>query len=663
MWYCLIYVGPAWTGGKVMLRKMLTFWVVLSMAACSAKSDKTSQADSSKKAQVKTQNQNNTAKTKKGASAKKAEAAKPKKQQKTAATPVASLPVEAVLVEVNGTVEVNRAESDGYVPAKTNDELHVGDMVRVSGTQGFARLRMWDDTVIILSPGSEVSINPGADVEGASPSITVLAGLSSLMVEPRAEGQDVFTVYTPTAELAVLGTEFDVGIALTGEVAVGVSEGIVQVTVQGEAKARSVRLEHGKKVVIPPRAEDVKVVPYTPEKENWVGWLEKKSEEAEKKADTVVRVTDKRIEQLKKNLDELNKSISDLEKKLSERRAKLEAAAKKGDPKAYAQQAGPAVELAVEGSAGVQEIRRLRSMMVANAYLLARLQALLANAKDIPPEQKAKIEARIKPRIAKLPELRVQLRQDHRRLAQAMRSFRKMYYLNTQQGRKVAPKLGIKLPPMYAKLPALKYRRPKKPRFLRGIRVLRPRLRYMGKRRPHVNRPRRRGRGWVRRPWRPADPARVGRLNRLRNRYRAMRRRRVVMPRWRRRSRRRPGMMPPGSVRPIPRPVFHPGRPGVRPPLTNPVNPNVVRPGRSQLPAMGVPGMLPRGRRPNIPGRGVMPRRPPNFGMGAMGPRRNPVMGRGRRRPLPPGVRRPHLPGRRPRVMGPRRPLPPTMAD
>ncbi len=451
----------------------------------------------------------------------------PKVEEPKVETPVVAeedkLPVEAVATEVAGTVEVKPAGSDTFVALAVNAELAVGAQVRVSGENGLLKLRMWDDSVVQLGSGAEAVINPGADVANSSPSITLLNGTSSLMVEPRADGQSVFLVYTPAAILSVLGTEFDVGIADTGTVKLGVGEGLVQVVSQEGANLAEV--PQGKAVVIMLDGTTSKAaapVAYDAEKEDWAKWYEAENKAAQARVDFLTKATTTRLEELKKQMEALEKGIAEMEAKSADLIKKAEEASAKNDVKVYETEAAPLVEVLDENTIANQEHQRLIALMTANAYLRRRLQAMIAAGVIKPTAEQQKVIVEANANVESwLPDYEENNVDNLRRRYKRDRAMRQVYLRHHPRGRTFAVEAKIELPEFYVKLPKVDLRKPRvvvKPRLIPAATFV-PGY-YRGKARPGiVVRPV--TPNWhAARPYVPADPTRIERAKKVAERMR-----------------------------------------------------------------------------------------------------------------------------------------------
>ena len=438
-------------------------------------------------------------------------------QPKVEAPKVAEEPlmVEAVAVALDGAVEVKPADSDEFVALATNQDLAVGDHLRVIGEKGMLKLRMWDDTMITLAAGAEVMINPGAGLATFSPSITLLSGTTDLMVEPRAENQEPFLVYTPAAILSVLGTEFEVGVADSGAVKVGVDEGLVQVSAQDGGDL--VEVPQGKSVVVALEGETSKpssVAAFNADKEDWEKFYENEHKAAAAKVDVLTQGTVARLDAMKKHMEKLEKGIAELDAKSDEMQEKAEKAAAKNDQKAYEVEAAPLAENIDESLTAGRENQRAIAMMKANTYLLRRIDALIAAGVIKPTPEQTKViaesKAQVEPWINDFDEnLGTQLRTRHKR----DRSLNEKFLRHHPEGRVVAEKTKAEQPEFYGKLPKADKPRVKAEPKLIGPVKFQPKA-FKGKAKAEFVAHPKNG-DWKAIPYKPADPKRLERAKKV----------------------------------------------------------------------------------------------------------------------------------------------------
>ncbi|MBU1218420.1 FecR domain-containing protein [Myxococcota bacterium] len=426
------------------------------------------------------------------------------------------LPVESVVYELEGKVEVKKANTEDYIDVTKDMKLNVGDQLRV-GEGASAKLRMWDETTVVLGAGAEVVINPGADMANGSPSITVLAGTSSIAVEPRSENQSVFKVFTPTAVLSVLGTEFDVGIADTGATKLGVEKGIVEVSDQEGAK--KIEVPAGKQVEVGVDGKPTPVAAYDAEKEDWSKWYAAKTKEAEAKVDAIAKSTTEKLEAMKKQVAELEAALKTVNTKAEEMDKKVVEAESKNNMAAYTKEAKPYQELLEEKQVAAYQEQRLNAMVMANAYLLQRLKAMVRAGVIKPSEAKAKI---IEASLAQVTPWLEKEYYPHRYKRyvshyNANKRWKTRYLRHHPRGRNYNEHAKvIVVPKFYAKVPKVRYVPPRnfKPRYVKIVKYHDP-YRFKGKVRKNVvvvN-----NRSWHRAPYK-MDPIKVKRYEKARKR-------------------------------------------------------------------------------------------------------------------------------------------------
>ncbi|MBU1240298.1 hypothetical protein KJ865_11380, partial [Myxococcota bacterium] len=354
-----------------------------------------------------------------------------------------------------------------------------------------------------------------------------LTGSSNLMIEPREEGQSVFTVYTPSAVLSVLGTEFDVGVSDAGTVKVGVETGIVEVADQEGNK--SLEVTKGKQVTIGLDGKPSAPKAYNAEKEDWNKWYEGETKVAGETADTLSQTAVTRIEELKKKVADLEAAIAKMETKTAEEAGKAETAANTGDVKAYDKEAKPLVDNLTEAEIASRRDRKLAAMMMANAYTIRRLNALVKAGVIKPKAAKIKLMNTLTLQMNPMYDDFQARRVSEYKIRRAReRRWRNWYLRHHPRGRTYAVKHKVRLPKFYTKHPVKKWKPRKnfRPRYLTGVKY---RHRdYKGKKRV-VKANFRQNRNWyhARKSPRMADKARMKKLERIRKRNLKMRRRRV----------------------------------------------------------------------------------------------------------------------------------------
>ncbi len=160
-----------------------------------------------------------------------------------------SLP-QAALAEAVGQVVaviglVERIAIDGArVPLKADGAIHLGDRL-LSGADGRAKLMLRDDSILKLSPSSELHINEqliGPSGE-SSTGLGLVKGRVRALLGRKLGAASRFEITTPVAVAGVRGTDFEVW--SNGRTVVRCYEGRVAVRNIDEAVAQEVLLEAG----------------------------------------------------------------------------------------------------------------------------------------------------------------------------------------------------------------------------------------------------------------------------------------------------------------------------------------------------------------------------------------------------------------------------------
>lgn len=388
---------------------------------------------------------------------------------------------EAVLSEVKGTVEIKRSGQDAFAKAEKDAKVFAEDSVR-AGKDGEAVLALWDNSSIELTPESALTMNNSDAIKAPSPSVTVLAGAVRFEVNPRAQGEGPFTVYTPTSVVNVQGTTLAVGVALSGAARVAVEEGKVELVPVATVTAKPIELPQGKVVVVPPKGRPLPLAAYKPD--TWDDWLETEDAKAAKRADAVADAHAAQVvalaaeaEALRGAEEKAGAAGEDLDKKAAEAAAKKQLEAyKKLQPKL-------AGDLATYAAADIQR-QFVGARLAGHAYLLALLRARAdAGIYQLKPPQRARLAKAYARALRREQKRRLRLRAWRRHRRRRVRRLRRAYLLHSAAGRALAPRFKVTVPAFYAQI---KLRRRLRRRAIRLHGYSRPlyrRPRYRGKRR------------------------------------------------------------------------------------------------------------------------------------------------------------------------------------
>jgi len=482
---------------------------------------------------------------------------------------------EAVISEMEGTLEIRKAGEGEFKPAAKEMEVFAGDTVR-AGNDGSATLALWDNSSVVMAPQSAVFIETTGTVSAPSVTATVLAGAVQLDVPARTAEQGPFLVYAPSSVTAVQGTVLNAAVALNGTSRIGVEEGEVEVTATAKPEAAVIKVPNGKYVEIEVNKDTGKIEGYNPADSDWDQWLETTDSQAAQAAPKVAEEHQKRIEDLKKTFETLESQLETLGKKAEDLTNKVEKAGEEKKEAEY-KAAQPELETNIENIDALNHGREaMRSRIAAHAYLLALMQARMnAGVYKVPQASVQAVAAKMAAVDNTLPAGWYR-GQRYRARRRRMRRLRRAYYIHHPHGRTLAPKVGVEIPAFYAGVKLRK--RPRRARARRrvpGVRVsfYRP-PRYRGRRikESSISRPgRKRPRGWYKdQQWKKRQAKREAknraRRKRWKNRVVVKRRKRWAKrpkvkirrrPVARRRGRR---MRPPAVGRGVRRPDVHHGR-------------------------------------------------------------------------------------------------------
>lgn len=161
----------------------------------------------------------------------------------------------AALDPLQGMVQWRAAESEGWVTLAGPQVVAVGDRVH-TGSQGLAVLVFFEGVEVEILPNSVLVVDDlaVAEAESGGPftvSLGVLAGDTLHRVDRALDTESQYMVYTPSAIVAVRGSEFWASAYPMGETVVRAIEGAVQVSAvdpQGQRGA-SATLDAGEAVL------------------------------------------------------------------------------------------------------------------------------------------------------------------------------------------------------------------------------------------------------------------------------------------------------------------------------------------------------------------------------------------------------------------------------
>jgi hypothetical protein len=149
--------------------------------------------------------------------------------------PEARVPQVATLEQVNGPVEVLVAGSGAWQPASAGAPVKPGDSIATGPLAGVT-LAFFDGSMTVLEAETKVAIVQMDTKRDDSCKMIVLrqeVGQTHSSVQPLLAPDARFEIETPSAVMAVRGTEFTLGVDSNGATHMEVIEGSVDVTAEG----------------------------------------------------------------------------------------------------------------------------------------------------------------------------------------------------------------------------------------------------------------------------------------------------------------------------------------------------------------------------------------------------------------------------------------------
>lgn len=150
----------------------------------------------------------------------------------------------AVLEVVSAGVEVQRVNTEQWIPVSVEAIVGVGDVIRTNES-GQARITFFSDGIeTTIEPDSEYRIDVfNGDPEIFNISVSVLAGQTQQRLDRVLDPASNYDVITPGVNLVARGTAFRVRVEADGRSAMIVSEGVVDAS--NEVSAADVPAEFG----------------------------------------------------------------------------------------------------------------------------------------------------------------------------------------------------------------------------------------------------------------------------------------------------------------------------------------------------------------------------------------------------------------------------------
>ena len=137
-------------------------------------------------------------------------------------------PVEARIASITGNVYLfNGLQVPG--PAKRGDVLTPGEEIDTRGG-GRATIELTDGSLVVVRPGSRIALKDFRTAHSLRELFDILLGQVRVKINHFGGKPNPYRVNSPTASIAVRGTEFSIAVSATGDTEVVVYEGLVEVT-------------------------------------------------------------------------------------------------------------------------------------------------------------------------------------------------------------------------------------------------------------------------------------------------------------------------------------------------------------------------------------------------------------------------------------------------
>ena len=136
--------------------------------------------------------------------------------------------VEARIASITGNVYLsNGLQIPG--PAKRGDVLTPGEEIDTRGG-GRATIELTDGSLVVVRPGSRIALKDFRTAHSLRELFDILVGQVRVKINHFGGKPNPYRVNSPTASIAVRGTEFSIAVSAAGDTEVVVYEGLVEVT-------------------------------------------------------------------------------------------------------------------------------------------------------------------------------------------------------------------------------------------------------------------------------------------------------------------------------------------------------------------------------------------------------------------------------------------------
>ena len=137
-------------------------------------------------------------------------------------------PVEARIASINGNVYLSNGVQ-GQALAKRGDVLTPGEEIDTLAG-GRATIELTDGSLVVVRPGSRIVLKDFRTAHSLRELFDILLGHVRVKINHFGGRPNPYRVNSPTASIAVRGTEFSVAVSASGDTKVVVYDGLVEVT-------------------------------------------------------------------------------------------------------------------------------------------------------------------------------------------------------------------------------------------------------------------------------------------------------------------------------------------------------------------------------------------------------------------------------------------------
>lgn len=160
--------------------------------------------------------------------------------------------VEARIASISGTVLLSNG-AQTPVPAKRGDVLTPGGEIDTRAG-GHATIELTDGSLVVIRPGSHIVLKDFRTANSLRELFDILLGQVRVKINHFGGKPNPYRINSPTASIAVRGTEFSIAVNGMGDTEVAVYEGLVEVTSRSNPEDR-VLLHPGQGVIIRPNQD------------------------------------------------------------------------------------------------------------------------------------------------------------------------------------------------------------------------------------------------------------------------------------------------------------------------------------------------------------------------------------------------------------------------